>query len=100
MSRVEKQPITTLESKIHINTIKTMGDVVKLFDNAFKLFMDDPSGENYRDMETKRENMFLTCDICIQTTFPETDNLTMKDAIRLAKDIMKYKETPEELRKV
>jgi hypothetical protein len=100
MNSVKNKQIITLESKIHINTIKTMGDVIKLFDNAFKLFLNDPSGENYRDMETKRENMFLTCDICIQTTFPDTDNLTIKDAVRLARDIKKYKETPEELRKV
>lgn len=83
------------DSAIHINTVKTMGTVVKLFDDAFKKFMLYPDGDNYKDMEEKRENMFLTVDICMQVTFPEIDNLTIKDAIRLAKDIKKFKQSEE-----
>lgn len=75
----------------HQATIKTMGESVRLFEDSFKFFMDNPDGESMKDMEVKRENMFLTCGICMQTTFPETDNVDMADTIRIAKQVKSMK---------
>ena len=93
-----KKPIYPKPLKDHLLTIKTMGDSVKLFENAHKAFFSDPNGENYKDMEDKRTNMFLTCDICFQTSFPETDNFDAKEALRIAKELKQYREHPETLK--
>jgi hypothetical protein len=73
-----------------------MGDSVRLFEESFMYFMNNPDGETLRDMEIKRENMFLTCRISMQITFPEIDDTDIKDAIRISKQIKAFKASSEE----
>lgn len=94
---MKKEPLKINEVPIHLNTVKTMGTVVKLFDDAFKLFMSDPSGDNYKDMETKREKMFSVCDACMLTSFP--NDISDKDAkaLEVGRKAIAYQEAQEKL---
>jgi hypothetical protein len=82
---------------IHLNTIKTVCNVVKLFEDSFNLFMEEPSGDNYKDMESKRNNMFKTSSICNLTTFPDDSNSKDKEALEIGRQAMKYREAQEKL---
>jgi hypothetical protein len=79
-------------------TIKTMGESVRLYEDSLKAFIDQPDGENFKDMDFKQKQMFLTCRICLQVTFPDTDDIDIKDAIRIANDIKIYKEHQESIK--
>jgi hypothetical protein len=81
----------------HLPTIRTMGESVRLFEDSFKFFLDNPNGESLRDMENKREDMFITCRVCMQTTFIEYDDSDMKDTIRIAKAVKTFKKGLEDL---
>ena len=77
--------------KIHLHSIKTLCDAVKRFDNAHKAFFSSPGGDEYKEMEESREAMFLTNDIIFQTSFPDSDDMDIKDALRIAKEIKALK---------
>lgn len=67
-----------------------MGESVKLFEDSLNFFMEYPDGETCKDMEMKRENMFLTNRICMQTSFPEINDIDVQDAIRISKAVKTY----------
>ena len=77
--------------KIHLHSIKTLSAAVKRFDSAFKAFHSNPNTDEYREMETSREDMFLTNAIVFQTSFPESDDMDIKDVIKIAKEIKAMK---------
>jgi len=81
-------------AKIHLHSIRTLSEAVKRFDKAHKAFMSNPNGDEYKEMETSREDMFLVNDIIFQTNFPDETNIDIKDAMRIAKEIKILKSTP------
>lgn len=94
---MKKEPLKVKEVPIHLYTVKTMGTVVKLFDDAFKLFMADPTTDNYKDMESKREKMFVTCDTCMLTSFPSELSNKDAEALKVGRQAIAYREAQEKL---
>ena len=78
-------------------TIKTMGISVKLFEDSFRAFFIDPSGDNYKDMEDKRERMFKTCSVALVLTFPDDVTPDIAKALEVGKKAIAYQESQEKL---
>ena len=88
---------TTVGDPSHLNSIKTVCNVVKLFEDAFTLFMSTGNGDDYKDMETKRSNMFSTASIVNLTTFPDNVSSSDKEALEIGRQALKYREAQEKL---
>lgn len=79
----------------HLETIKTMGISVKLFEDAFNLFMSTGLGDDYKDMETKRNNMFLKCSVAYNLACPMDNSSNDAKALEIGRQALAFQETQE-----
>jgi predicted O-methyltransferase YrrM len=84
----------------HEGTIQTVCLAVKNYADAFNAFQNDPSGENYKLVESARNLMFSTSNVAYEVTFLDSASSRTKEALLIGLRALEYKEKQEALKAV
>jgi len=81
----------------HKETIKTLCKAIKVYEETYQSFQDDPSGEMYKQLEYRRKDLSDVGNICYQLTFADERNPDEIEAISLGMQILQERRKREQL---
>ena len=88
------------EKAVIENNIRSMWLLVKGYDDAYKAFLDDPSGDNIRLMDETREKMVRGSLIIFEVCFPNESESKMKRALEIGLKVLEYEEKQEKINSI